>query len=119
MRMKPSTFKKGFITGRRIEGKMMSDILCYRSRIRFIVCAAMLLILMAGPGCLGRRSGRELVQNRCTECHTLFQVEASRKTSREWRITVSRMIDYGARISNKEIRILIDYLTDTYGPEKS
>ena len=100
---------------------MMSDIFCSRSRIQFIVCAAMLLILMilmAGPGCLGRHSGRELVQDRCTECHTLFQVEASRKTSREWRITVSRMIDYGARLSNKEIRILIDYLTYTYGPEK-
>ncbi|MGA1790677.1 MAG: hypothetical protein ACMUIM_04265 [bacterium] len=97
----------------------MSDSLHSRPRIPLTVCAAMLFLLMAGPGCLGRLSGKELVQDRCTRCHTLFPVEAARKTSREWRITVSRMIKYGARLSNKEIRILIDYLTDTYGPDKS
>ena len=97
----------------------MSDTLHSRTWIPFTVCAAMLFLLMAGPGCLGRHSGKELVQDRCTKCHNLFPVEAARKTSREWRITVSRMIKYGARLSNKEIRILIDYLTDTYGPDKS
>ena len=91
----------------------------FRTGILLTLFAAMLLTLMAGSGCLGTRSGKELVQDRCTECHTLFQVEASRKTSREWRITVSRMIDYGASLNNKEIRTLIDYLTNTYGPEKS
>ena len=98
---------------------MISDILCSRAGISLTVCVAIVIILMALAGCLGVRSGKELVQDRCTECHTLFPVEAARKTSREWRITVSRMIDYDASLSNKEIRILIDYLTNTYGPEKS
>jgi hypothetical protein len=73
------------------------------------------LLLIA---CGGRQpSPEELVQARCTRCHTLAPIEVSQKTQQEWNLTVSRMIQHGARLSDREAQSVVDYLSDTYGTE--
>lgn len=61
-------------------------------------------------------SGAELLQNRCTECHSLDMVMAASKTQGEWEATVTSMRDKGAELTDEEAQILIEYLAETYGP---
>jgi hypothetical protein len=66
--------------------------------------------------CGGKRlSGEELVQERCTKCHTLAPIEVARKTRPEWQRTVYRMIEKGARLNDREAQEVIDYVSSVYG----
>jgi len=60
--------------------------------------------------------GAELLQERCTRCHTLDRVMAATKTQAEWEATVERMRGKGAELTDDEAQILIEYLAETYGP---
>ena len=58
--------------------------------------------------------GQALLQDRCTECHSLGQIEGAHKTAEEWRASVTRMVDYGAVLSAEELDSLVQYLAETY-----
>ena len=58
--------------------------------------------------------GFELMESRCTECHSLERVQNKSKTLEEWRNTVERMVVYGAVLNEAEQEILIEYLAETY-----
>jgi len=67
--------------------------------------------------CSGSGSSQEqLLQDRCTSCHSLAQVEGAQKTREEWDTTVSRMVGKGAQLSEDEQAALVEYLAETYGP---
>lgn len=61
-------------------------------------------------------SGAELLQDRCTRCHTLDRVQTASKSLVEWQTTVERMRTKGAQLTDDEVQILTEYLADTYGP---
>jgi cytochrome c5 len=61
-------------------------------------------------------TGGELVQERCTGCHSLERVTSAHKTEAEWEATVERMRDNGAQLTDAEAQTVIDYLSKTYGP---
>jgi hypothetical protein len=68
--------------------------------------------------CGGKQpSPEELVQERCTKCHTLAPIKVARKTHQEWESTVYRMIKKGARLSDKEAQEVINYLSRVHGAE--
>jgi hypothetical protein len=60
--------------------------------------------------------GETLLQDRCTECHSVSRVTNASKSSDEWEDTVVRMIAHGANLNDEEQAALIDYLAQTYGP---
>ncbi|MGD1995736.1 MAG: hypothetical protein PVH62_03075 [Anaerolineae bacterium] len=60
--------------------------------------------------------GAALLQERCTVCHPLDRVTRAQKTREEWERTVDRMVGRGAELNEEEQSILIEYLTETYGP---
>jgi len=62
-----------------------------RARILRIVLGLIVLIAVVVGGC-GRQPPEELVEEYCTDCHTMAIIEASGKTDQEWGATVSRMI---------------------------
>ena len=60
--------------------------------------------------------GAALVQERCSVCHTLDRVLASKRTEAQWRTVVEQMIRNGARLTPEEKEIVIKYLAATYHP---
>lgn len=60
--------------------------------------------------------GETLLQERCTVCHSLGQVERAQKSREEWERTVASMVGRGAELAQDEQSVLIDYLAETYGP---
>ncbi len=61
-------------------------------------------------------SGAQLLQERCTGCHSLGGVEAANKTESEWETTVEHMREHGAELTYDEAQVLVQYLVENYGP---
>jgi len=66
--------------------------------------------LPAGPG-------KELLQNVCTQCHTLNRIIEKKETKDEWNDIVDKMAAKGARASDEEFDTIVNYLTKNYGKE--
>jgi cytochrome c2 len=60
--------------------------------------------------------GAALVNSRCTACHNLDRVKQAKKTSEQWKETVTRMVANGAKLNADEQAAVIAYLAKTYGP---
>lgn len=83
-----------------------------RTRCFWAVLIA-LAILVAG--CTLRASGQDLVEAKCTRCHTLAPIEVQSRTRAEWDAVVQRMIEHGAHLSEVQAQRAVDYLAETYG----
>jgi len=64
----------------------------------------------------GDLGGEDLLEARCTVCHSLDRVKTASKTQAEWEATVERMRGKGAELTDEEADILSEYLAETYGP---
>ncbi len=58
--------------------------------------------------------GPTLLEQRCTECHTLDRVERASKSPAQWETTVRRMVNKGAELNTLEQEVLLEYLSITY-----
>lgn len=58
--------------------------------------------------------GEAMLQDRCTQCHSLSRVTNASKNAEAWRTTVERMVDYGAVLNAEELEDLVQYLAETY-----
>lgn len=56
-----------------------------------------------------------ILQGRCTICHDLESVKASRKSESEWNTTIDRMVSKGAQVSAEEKEALVKHLTNNFG----
>jgi mono/diheme cytochrome c family protein len=59
--------------------------------------------------------GAELVQARCTTCHTLDRIKAAHKTQAEWTATVARMREHGAQVTDAEAATIAAHLAKVQG----
>lgn len=60
--------------------------------------------------------GKDLVLKKCTSCHSIRNVIASRRTADDWAQEVSKMVGRGATISDDEADTIVNYLADHFGP---
>jgi len=60
--------------------------------------------------------GVALLEDSCTQCHSLDRIMSKQKTREQWEQTVDNMIQTGAQVSADNKEALIDYLAETYGP---
>lgn len=67
-----------------------------------------------GEGAPEGLDGQALVEERCSVCHDLKQVEQAKKTPEEWKANVERMVDKGAKLDDAEQQLAIDHLAETY-----
>jgi len=61
--------------------------------------------------------GKKILLVSCTTCHDLSEVTKLRGyyTRAQWRDVVVTMKEYGAKVDDKQVEILTDYLTQTLG----
>lgn len=61
-------------------------------------------------------NGANLLEERCSVCHPSSRPKSKQKTLEQWENTVNRMMGKGAKLSEEEKVILLDYLSKTYKP---
>jgi mono/diheme cytochrome c family protein len=96
-----------------------------------VLLAALLVLMLVLAGCSSSSSqatqapassdstsldGAALLETRCSVCHSADRATRASKTLEEWDVTVTRMINKGARLTEAEKSVLLDYLAKTYGP---
>jgi cytochrome c5 len=59
--------------------------------------------------------GKALLENRCTQCHSMGRIESKKLSADEWKGIVSRMVGKGANLNDAEQQAVIDYLAKKYG----
>lgn len=62
------------------------------------------------------QDGETLLEARCSTCHSADRARQVTKTRDGWEQTMTSMINRGAQLTEAEKMVLVDYLTDTYGP---
>ena len=68
------------------------------------------------PLILAEDAGAALLKERCSGCHPASVTTSKRKTPKQWQATVSRMKHRGARLTEEEMKVLVDYLSETFTP---
>src|ERR1041384_7023392 len=65
-----------------------------------------------GDGDLPDGDGKKILLASCTSCHDLKEVTKFRGyyTRSEWADIVKTMIEYGAKVEDKDVDVLVDYL---------
>lgn len=81
--------------------------------------SSLLFFFLAADSGLPEGKGKDVVENVCTECHTVERIKTQRHDEEGWTAIVREMIENGAAINSGDIKIIIDYLTKNFGPEKS
>jgi cytochrome c5 len=61
---------------------------------------------------------KKVLETACTACHDLDLVSDQHLSKDDWQALVNSMIAKGASVDNKDVPMLVDYLTKTYGPKK-
>lgn len=62
------------------------------------------------------QEGEQLLQERCSVCHGVRTVTGEKKTAQQWQQTVERMMRKGAKLSDAEKAVIVDYLAGKYAP---
>jgi cytochrome c5 len=61
--------------------------------------------------------GATLLETRCSACHSVDKAKQIKQTREQWGQTITDMIvEEGAQLTEAEKVVLVDYLTETYGP---
>ncbi len=59
-------------------------------------------------------SGQTLLEERCASCHSVEKVTRETGTYEEWDKIVDTMISRGAKLTDEERAVLVQFLADTY-----
>ena len=59
--------------------------------------------------------GKQLVEQRCTDCHGLETTTGSRLTVEQWQAELDDMIAKGAKVSDSEFQTIVQYLAKHFG----
>jgi len=89
---------------------------------KIIVAALALVLVLAIAGCGSSAppaesgqpatGGQALVEQKCTMCHPIDQVNAAKYDKAKWEATVSRMETNGLVVTAEEKQAIIDYLAE-------
>ena len=73
------------------------------------------LAVLGAYGWATEPDGKQLVQSRCTVCHSQARIERGlrSKSPEQWRQTVNRMISHGAELSTPEKQAVLDFLANS------
>jgi cytochrome c oxidase cbb3-type subunit III len=83
--------------------------------MRYGICAA---VLLAAPFAAQAQPdrGRETFQKICGACHPTETATSERRTRAQWQENITSMIERGAKGTDEEFSLILDFLTANYGP---
>jgi len=82
----------------------------------FLVPLVAFSLIQAADIKAAESDAKALFEKRCSLCHPTSRPLSKNKSGDEWRQTVTRMKTHaGDRISDEEVEIIIDYLTEIRG----
>ena len=90
-----------------------------RTAIWLVLTVALAALSMAAPQQLPKGEGKNLLEERCTSCHSLKPVVSLKQSQGLWKELVVKMVGYGAQLDDKEVDVATEYLTKHFGPESS
>jgi mono/diheme cytochrome c family protein len=61
-------------------------------------------------------AARAAFQKVCGACHAVETATAERRTRAQWQESINSMIERGAKATNEEFALILDYLSTQYGP---
>jgi mono/diheme cytochrome c family protein len=102
----------------------MSDAVPARAPLFAASALVLLGALCLRPGAVAAQDdelpdgpGKKILQTACTSCHELKEVTKFKGyyAKGAWRDVVVTMVAYGAELNEKEIDVLVDYLTAALG----
>jgi competence ComEA-like helix-hairpin-helix protein len=62
--------------------------------------------------------GKDIVENTCTDCHSLERIKAQRRDEDGWTAIMREMIETGASINPDDMTVIVEYLAKNFGPDK-
>ncbi|HEY2382150.1 MAG TPA: hypothetical protein VGK48_13315 [Terriglobia bacterium] len=72
--------------------------------------------LMAGQDAPQNAKAEQILNNSCTACHDLRQIQTQALDADAWTKVVNSMVEKGAMVGKDDIPLLVDYLEDNFGP---
>lgn len=82
----------------------------------YALALALLTTAFHAPLVSADEHGAALLEERCTGCHPASVTTSREKTPKQWQATVKRMKHKGARLTDAEMKTLVDYLSETFKP---
>lgn len=70
------------------------------------------LLTMSPVIVLGLDSPKDIIEQRCSNCHSTGMVYGAKKSEENWEKTIDRMISYGTKLSENEREAIIHYLSE-------
>jgi competence ComEA-like helix-hairpin-helix protein len=62
--------------------------------------------------------GKDVVENACSDCHSLERIKAQRLDEEGWNGVIHQMLENGAPINPNDLRVIVGYLVKNFGPDK-
>jgi cytochrome c5 len=81
-----------------------------------MVVVAVAATLAVAAQDLPEGEGKALVVERCSSCHGVDSILPHKLSRDDWAPIVTRMLDYGAFLDDKEMATTLDYLAAHFGP---
>ena len=93
--------------------------MCARTAIWLGLTVAIATLAIGVPQELPEGEGKKLLEERCTNCHSVTPVVSLKQSQAAWKELVVKMVGYGAQLDDKEVDVATAYLTKHFGPESS
>lgn len=87
---------------------------------KIVIVSLALIFFLSGITVYGAEEAKvdakALFENKCSQCHSTDRPKSKKKTEKEWESTAMRMKNQnGGKVTDEEAKIIIGYLTATYG----
>lgn len=82
-------------------------------------CIGLAVLLLAPAASVAQQTAtgaREAFQKVCGACHAVETVTAQRRTRAQWQESINSMMARGAKGTEEEFTLILDYLTSQFGP---
>lgn len=84
-----------------------------------IACVAIWLAVLVGVAAAGRAQGdpgEAIVNAACQECHSIRVIHTQALDARAWEARLRTEIERGAKVTEEQVPIAVDYLAFAHGP---